>query len=124
MNALREPRTGQFRPMLFADLREITLIERRAYEFCWTDGIFRDCIRTVSGRWRSAHSQPVHTGGITGARVGATSIRSPARPGLFRPDPDGISGGSPLQPPRRAALQCCGVLRDWAANWLLPGGQG
>lgn len=22
------------------------MIERRAYEFCWTDGIFRDCIRT------------------------------------------------------------------------------
>lgn len=45
MNALREPRTGQFRRMLCADLREIILIEKRAYDFAWTEGIFRDCIR-------------------------------------------------------------------------------
>lgn len=46
MNALREPRAGQFRPMLLTDVREIALIERRAYAFCWTEGIFRDCIRS------------------------------------------------------------------------------
>lgn len=45
MNALREPRIGQFRRMLHADLREIVLIEKRAYDFAWTEGIFRDCIR-------------------------------------------------------------------------------
>jgi len=36
---------GQFRPMLYADLREVIAIEKRAYEFAWTEGIFRDCIR-------------------------------------------------------------------------------
>ena len=46
MSALREPRIGQFRRMLYADLREIVLIERRSYEFAWTEGIFRDCLRT------------------------------------------------------------------------------
>ena len=45
MSALREPRIGQFRRMLFADLREIVLIEKRSYDFSWTEGIFRDCIR-------------------------------------------------------------------------------
>ena len=45
MSALREPHIGQFRRMLYADLREIVLIERRSYEFAWTEGIFRDCIR-------------------------------------------------------------------------------
>ncbi len=45
MSALREPRIGQFRRMLYADLREIVLIERRSYEFAWTEGIFRDCLR-------------------------------------------------------------------------------
>lgn len=44
MNPPRETGCGQFRRMLLADLREITLIERRAYAFCWTEGIFRDCI--------------------------------------------------------------------------------
>lgn len=36
---------GQFRPMLYADLREVIAIEKRSYEFAWTEGIFRDCIR-------------------------------------------------------------------------------
>ncbi|MFZ4789466.1 MAG: ribosomal protein S18-alanine N-acetyltransferase [Candidatus Competibacteraceae bacterium] len=45
MNPQREPGTGQFRQMLLADVREIALIERRAYAFFWTEGIFRDCIR-------------------------------------------------------------------------------
>jgi ribosomal-protein-alanine N-acetyltransferase len=33
-----------FRPMRMADLPVVMDIERRAYEFCWTEGIFRDCI--------------------------------------------------------------------------------
>ena len=37
--------TGEFRKMIYADLREVILIEHRAYEFCWTEGIFRDCLR-------------------------------------------------------------------------------
>ncbi len=47
MNPLREPgsSSGQFRQMLLADVREIAMIERRAYAFFWTEGIFRDCIR-------------------------------------------------------------------------------
>lgn len=45
MNALREPRIGRFRRMLYADLREVLMIERRSYEYAWTEGIFRDCIR-------------------------------------------------------------------------------
>ncbi|MCC6135648.1 MAG: ribosomal protein S18-alanine N-acetyltransferase [Candidatus Contendobacter sp.] len=46
MNPLRESGSGQFRQMLLADVREIAMIERRAYPFFWTEGIFRDCIRT------------------------------------------------------------------------------
>ena len=45
MSALREPCIGRFRRMLYADLKEVLSIERRAYEFAWTEGIFRDCIR-------------------------------------------------------------------------------
>ncbi|MDZ7621926.1 MAG: ribosomal protein S18-alanine N-acetyltransferase [Candidatus Competibacteraceae bacterium] len=46
MNALREPHIGQFRRMLYTDLREVLTIERRSYEYAWTEGIFRDCIRS------------------------------------------------------------------------------
>ncbi|MDG4596808.1 MAG: ribosomal protein S18-alanine N-acetyltransferase [Candidatus Contendobacter sp.] len=45
MNAPRELGTGRFRPMLYADLKEILAIERRAYDFAWTNGILRDCLR-------------------------------------------------------------------------------
>ncbi len=45
MSALWEPCIGRFRRMLYADLKEVLSIERRAYEFAWTEGIFRDCIR-------------------------------------------------------------------------------
>lgn len=40
-----QPGVSQFRKMLYADLREILTIEKRAYDFCWTETIFRDCIR-------------------------------------------------------------------------------
>ena len=46
MNRLCEVRADHFRRMLLTDVREIALIERRAYDFCWTEGIFRDCIRS------------------------------------------------------------------------------
>lgn len=45
MSTLREPCVGRFRQMLPIDLKEILSIERRAYEFAWTEGIFRDCLR-------------------------------------------------------------------------------
>lgn len=34
-----------FRVMQLEDIPGVMAIERRAYEFPWTDGIFRDCIR-------------------------------------------------------------------------------
>ena len=45
MSALREPCIGRFRRMIYADLKEVLAIERRAYDFAWTDGILRDCLR-------------------------------------------------------------------------------
>lgn len=45
MSALRDSGVGQFRPMLCADLKEVLSIEKRAYEFAWTESILRDCIR-------------------------------------------------------------------------------
>ena len=45
MSTPPEPGIGRFRPMLYADLKEVLAIERRAYQFAWTDGILRDCLR-------------------------------------------------------------------------------
>lgn len=39
------------RPMHEADVRAVMEIERRAYQFHWTEGIFRDCLRVGYCCW-------------------------------------------------------------------------
>ena len=41
ISALREPCVSRFRRMLYADLKEVLAIERRAHAFAWTEGILR-----------------------------------------------------------------------------------
>jgi len=40
-----------YRPMQEADVRAVLEIERRAYKYHWTEGIFRDCLRVGYGCW-------------------------------------------------------------------------
>jgi len=40
------------RPMRAQDLPAIVLIERRAYPYPWTEGMFRDCLRAGHACWR------------------------------------------------------------------------
>jgi ribosomal-protein-alanine N-acetyltransferase len=35
----------RIRPLVSADLPEVLAIERAAYEFPWSEGVFRDCLR-------------------------------------------------------------------------------
>lgn len=52
MSAQLRPSTPwRFMPMHPAHLPEVVDIERRAYPFPWTDGIFRDCLRAGYGAW-------------------------------------------------------------------------
>ncbi|HET7650616.1 MAG TPA: ribosomal protein S18-alanine N-acetyltransferase [Gammaproteobacteria bacterium] len=46
--SLAEP---AYRPMQEADVRAVLDIERRAYKYHWTEGIFRDCLRVGYGCW-------------------------------------------------------------------------
>ncbi|MGH8370986.1 MAG: ribosomal protein S18-alanine N-acetyltransferase [Gammaproteobacteria bacterium] len=46
--ALYEP---FYRPMHETDVRAVLEIERRAYKYHWTEGIFRDCLRVGYGCW-------------------------------------------------------------------------
>lgn len=41
----------RLRPMREADLEAVMAIERRAYAFPWTPGIFRDCLRAGYAMW-------------------------------------------------------------------------
>lgn len=49
--AAREPALPTMRPMCDGDLDAIMAIERRAYPFPWTHGIFRDCLRADYPAW-------------------------------------------------------------------------
>ncbi len=46
-----DPAQGRLRPMREADLDAVMEIERRAYPFPWTHGIFRDCLRADYPAW-------------------------------------------------------------------------
>jgi ribosomal-protein-alanine N-acetyltransferase len=51
MSAALAPDTAQLRPMKQADLDEVAAIEVAAYDFPWTVGIFRDCLRAGHQCW-------------------------------------------------------------------------
>lgn len=42
---LKSPSEIAIRPMRIADVAEVLGIERAAYQFPWSEGIFRDCLR-------------------------------------------------------------------------------
>jgi [ribosomal protein S18]-alanine N-acetyltransferase len=44
-------RLWNLRPMSEAHLAQVVDIERRAYPFPWTDGIFRDCLKVGYSSW-------------------------------------------------------------------------
>ncbi|MEX0900373.1 MAG: ribosomal protein S18-alanine N-acetyltransferase [Gammaproteobacteria bacterium] len=45
MSAQREPAPVQLRPMRTSDIDAVMEVERAAYPYPWTAGIFRDCLR-------------------------------------------------------------------------------
>ncbi len=45
MSAVIKPVTPRIRPMEIADLKAVIRVERAAYEYPWTENIFRDCLR-------------------------------------------------------------------------------
>jgi hypothetical protein len=92
----------QLHPMRDAHLAQVIAIENAAYEFPWTEGVFRDCLRVGYSAWivvdrddsvlayalMSAHSQSVR--GAVAATAWARAIS--AAP----PDDDcACSGGEP-----------------------------
>ncbi len=58
MNAARAaPLTGRLRPMREVDLDAVHALECRAYEFPWSLGTFRDCLRANYSCWVLQHEE-------------------------------------------------------------------
>lgn len=51
MSAMLKPALANFRPIREADIAAVMAIERRAYDYPWTEGIFRDCLRVGYCCW-------------------------------------------------------------------------
>jgi len=51
MSAILSDQGERLRPMNVADLDRVMEIEPRAYEFPWSEGIFRDCLRVGYCCW-------------------------------------------------------------------------
>ncbi len=45
MKARLDSLTADFVPMRVRDVVQVGIVERRNYDFPWTDGIFRDCVK-------------------------------------------------------------------------------
>jgi ribosomal-protein-alanine N-acetyltransferase len=66
--------TAALRPMREQDVDAVFAIERRAYEFPWTAGIFRDCLRAGYDCIVLAHGIEVVGYGVLSAAAGEAHV--------------------------------------------------
>ncbi len=65
---------GEFRPMKDNDLMAIMEVERRAYPFPWTLGIFRDCLRVGYNCWVWERNSCIEAYGVISIGAGECHI--------------------------------------------------
>jgi len=74
MSAVLKDEPLQIRPMRDADLAMVLDIEREAYTFPWSEGIFRDCLRAGYCCWVVEQGELVRAYGIMQVGAGESHI--------------------------------------------------
>lgn len=74
MSAILNERAMRLRPMREADVLAVMEIERRAYPFPWTAGIFRDCLRVGYCCWLLEQERQVEAYGVMSVGAGEAHI--------------------------------------------------
>lgn len=74
MSAILANQGAGIRPLTPADLDAVMEIEIRAYEFPWTEGIFRDCLRVGYCCWCYENDEVVQGYGVMSAAAGESHI--------------------------------------------------
>jgi len=74
MSAVLKDADVRLRPMSESDLMQIMEIERRAYDFPWTPGIFRDCLRVGYCCWVYERGNVIEGYGVMSVAVGESHI--------------------------------------------------
>lgn len=63
-----------FRPMLETDLEDVIRIEERCYDFPWTYGVHRDCLRVGYSCWVIDHGQSLAGYGVMSLGAGEAHV--------------------------------------------------
>jgi ribosomal-protein-alanine N-acetyltransferase len=74
VSAILANRGAGIRPLTLADLDAVMEIEIRAYDFPWTEGIFRDCLRVGYCCWCYENDEVVQGYGVMSAAAGDSHI--------------------------------------------------
>ena len=74
MSAVLERAAPALRPMRESDLPRVLLVEREAYQFPWSDGVFRDCLRVGYCCWVIERDGSVQGHGIVQIGAGEAHV--------------------------------------------------
>lgn len=74
MSAILADQGSRIRPLVVTDVDAVMKIEKRAYEFPWTQGIFRDCLRVGYCCWCYEHDGQLEGYGVMSVAAGEAHI--------------------------------------------------
>ncbi len=74
MSAVLKLSEASTRPMREPDLGRVMIIERGAYQFPWSEGIFRDCLQVGYCCWVLEHEHEVNAFGIMQVAAGEAHV--------------------------------------------------
>ena len=109
MSAILSSQGSRIRPLTVADLETIMEIENRAYEFPWTMGIFRDCLRVGYCCWCYEVDERIEGYGVMSVAAGESHVLNVT----VRPESQGQGIG------RRLMLQFIQLARRHNADSVM-----
>lgn len=74
MVAILKSGLPEMRPLRLEDVAAVAAVEARAYEFPWSEGIFRDCLRAGYNCWVLVHEQAVIGYGVLSVAAGEAHV--------------------------------------------------
>jgi [ribosomal protein S18]-alanine N-acetyltransferase len=74
MAAILKQATPEMRPLRSEEIPQIAVLEARAYEFPWSEGIFRDCVRAGYNCWVLARDEAVVGYGVLSVAAGEAHV--------------------------------------------------
>ncbi|HVH33254.1 MAG TPA: ribosomal protein S18-alanine N-acetyltransferase [Tahibacter sp.] len=74
MVAILKSGMPEMRPLRLEEVVEVAAVEARAYEFPWSEGIFRDCLRAGYNCWVLVREQAIIGYGVLSVAAGEAHV--------------------------------------------------